>query len=119
MRDPRRTRAPKSGGCDMAAQPPPRRGSSKLEGPQTATSHCHIGAPNVRTMWGTNGYATVDIQWAGYNFVWGLFRLGKFRKGKFWPALGNPNLTLPRAHIALPKPRDFASGEFRQLTNKY
>ena len=48
----------------------------------------------------------------GGNFVRGLIRRGKFRKGNISPPSQIPKPTLPHAHTALPKPPDFAGENF-------
>ena len=52
----------------------------------------------------------------GGGFGAGIVSPGKFPKGEiFAPPLHVPKLALPHAHTALPKPPDFARGQFRRL----
>ena len=78
------------------------------------TKHSHLPALCVTLQLATHHCIVVHVrEGGGVNFVRGLFCRGNFRRGKFSPALQISKLTVPQC--ALPKPPEFARGNFRHL----
>ena len=88
--------------------------NTNISGPFSGSPRCTDSKDTICK--GPNGGGGVAVKQGGRdNFVRGLLRWGKCRKGKFSPPLQIPKLALRHAHTALPKPPDFARGKFRQL----